>query len=390
MNGSSEPASHDRAGRRRAVAGPLAGLRVVELGSIGPGPHAAMVLADLGADVVRVERPHGGLRLHERDIIMRGRRSVAADLKTPHGQQLVLGLAERADVLVEGFRPGVTERLGVGPEQCRSRNPRLVYARITGWGQHGPLAAQPGHDLNYLSMTGVLHALGSTEKPIPPMNLVGDYGGGSMLVLVGILAALHERERSGRGQVIDAAIVDGVSLLGQVVWSARAAGDHRENRQDNLLDGGAPFYDTYRCADGRFLAVAALEPQFFTALLRGLGLDGDRLPAQYDRTGWPVLRQRFATVIADKPRDEWAEHFAQLSACVTPVLTFAEAATHPHLRGRNTLVALDQTVQAASAPRFSRTPPGPLIPPPVPGADTADVLIDWGIAGGDSAEANRR
>jgi alpha-methylacyl-CoA racemase len=360
--------------------GPLAGLKVVELAGIGPGPHAAMILADLGASVVRVDRPSGGLQLGvpgAPDPTLRGRRRVAADLKDPAGRETVLRLAERADVLLEGYRPGVTERLGVGPADCHARNPRLVYARMTGWGQDGPLAARAGHDINYISLTGVLHAIGRAgERPVPPLNLVGDFGGGSMLLVVGVLAALWEAQRSGQGQVVDAAMVDGASLLVQMVWGLRGQGRWTDGREENVLDGHAPFYDTYTCADGRHLAVGALEPQFYAALLAGLGLDGEKLPAQYDRTGWPALRARFTEVFASRSRDEWAEVFAGTDACVTPVLAFGEVPAHPHLAARGTIVERDGIPQAAPAPRFSRTPPAvpdsPNDPEPV-----EQVLADW-------------
>ena len=361
------------------MAGPLAGLKILELGSIGPGPHAAMVLADLGADVVRIDRPSGGLTLARRDFALRGRRSVAADLKTDQGRETVLQLAEKADVLVEGLRPGVTERLGVGPDECAARNPRLVYARMTGWGQYGPMATRAGHDINYISITGALHAIGAADKPVPPLNLVGDFGGGSMLLVIGILAALAERANSGKGQVVDAAMVDGVSLLSQMFWSLRSAGAWTDERANNLLDGGAPFYGTYRCADGRFVAVGSLEPQFYAELLKGLGLDDADLPKQSDRAGWPVLRERFTTAFAAKPRDEWAAIFADVDACVTPVLTFEEAASHPHLAARNTLIEVDGVVQAAPAPRFSRTPAATPTPPGESGNDNAEVFADWGV-----------
>jgi alpha-methylacyl-CoA racemase len=362
-----------------AVAGPLAGLKVVELGGIGPGPHAAMILADLGADVVRVERPSGSLKLGNRDFTLRGRRSVAADLKTEAGKETVLRLAEKADVLLEGLRPGVTERLGVGPADCQARNPRLVYARMTGWGQDGPMALMAGHDINYISLTGTLHAIGPAERPVPPLNLVGDYGGGSMLLVIGILAAITERQTSGQGQVVDTAMVDGASLLTQVFWSMRGAGGWHEDRESNLLDGGAPFYGTYRCADGGYMAVGSLEPQFYALLLKGLGLDSADLPAQMDRSGWPVLRERFTAAFASKPRDEWAAVFAGTDACVTPVLSFTEAAENPHIAARNTLIELDGITQAAPAPRFSRTPAERPSAPPVAGADTDAVFAAWGI-----------
>ena len=364
------------------MAGPLQGLRVVELAGLGPCPHAAMVLADLGADVVRVDRETGrfDLAAPERDVLLRGRRSVFADLKAPDGVALVMDLVERADVLLEGLRPGVTERLGLGPEQCLARNPRLVYGRITGWGQHGPLAARAGHDLNYLGLTGALAAIGRAEgTPVPPLNLVADFGGGSMLLLVGVLAALHERESSGAGQVVDAAMVDGVALLSQMVWSFRSTGLWSDRRQSNLLDGGAPFYDTYACADGKHVAVGALEPQFYAALLAGLGLDAADLPAQLDPAGWPVLRAAFTAAIAARTRDEWTAVFDGVDACVTPVVELSEALAEPHLSARGTYVEVDGVTQAAAAPRFSRTPAGAPVAPRVPGGDLDAVRADWGL-----------
>jgi len=341
-----------------------------------------MVLADLGADVVRVDREAGrfDLAAPERDVLLRGRRSVFADLKTPAGLELVLGLVERADVLLEGFRPGVTERLGLGPEQCHARNPRLVYGRITGWGQDGPMAPRAGHDLNYLGLTGLLSAIGREDgTPVPPVNLVADFGGGSMLLLVGVLAALNERERSGIGQVVDAAVVDGVALLGQMVWSFRSMGMWQDTRQSNLLDGGAPFYDTYACKDGKHLAVGALEPQFYAAFLAGLGLDPADLPSQLDPAGWPTLRAAFTSAIAARARAEWTAVFDGVDACVTPVVELDEALTEPHLAARGTYVSVDGVTQAAAAPRFSRTPAGPPAAPGVPGSDLEAVRADWGL-----------
>jgi len=362
------------------MTGPLDGLRVLELASLGPGPHAAMVLGDLGADVVRVDRPQPGFTLagNRPDFLLRNRRSVTADLKAEAGRDLVLRLAARADVLLEGLRPGVAERLGVGPEACHAVNPGLVYGRMTGWGQDGPLAARSGHDLNYISLTGALHAIGRAgQPPTVPLNLVGDFGGGSMFLVTGVLAALWERQRSGRGQVVDAAMVDGTSVLMQMMWAFRATGSWTDERDDNLLDGGAPFYDTYTCADGRWIAVGALEPQFYQAFLEGLGLDGEDLPAQLDRSGWPRLRARFTAAIVTRTRDEWAEVFAGTDACVTPVLSFSEVSTHPHLAARNTIIDVGGVEQAAPAPRFSRTPAGRPTPPRAPGADLEAVLTDW-------------
>ncbi len=307
--------------------GPLAGLRVVELAGLGPCPHAAMVLADLGADVVRVDRPSGRFDLSapESDVLLRGRRSVVADLKSPDGVALVLGLAEKADVLLEGFRPGVLERLGLGPEVLHGRNARLVVGRITGWGQDGPLAPRAGHDLNYLGLTGALSAIGRQgESPVPPLNLVADFGGGSMLLVVGVLAALQERTTSGRGQVVDAAMVDGVAVLSQMLWSFRAQGLWADERGTNALDGGAPFYDTYPCRDGRYVAVGAIEPQFFAALLAGLGIDGEGLPSHFDPSGWPGWRERIGAALLTRTRDEWTVVFAGTDACCTPVVELGE------------------------------------------------------------------
>ncbi len=373
--------------------GPLAGLRVIELAGIGPGPHAAMLLADLGADVVRVERPPDRQTMLQlapgaSDQLVRSRRSVVLDLKDPADRDTMLRLVERADVLVEGLRPGVTERLGVGPDDCRARNPRLVYARMTGWGQHGPLADRAGHDINSIALSGVLHAVGSAGgKPVPPLNLVADFGGGSMFLVVGVLAALWERERSGAGHVVDAAMVDGVSVLAQILWSLRALGLWSDQRGSNLLDSGAPFYDTYACADGRYVAVGALEPQFYAILLDGLGLAGQDLPGQLDQSGWPVLRERFTEVFASRSRDEWVAVFEGTDACVAPVLSFAEVPAHPHIAARGTVIEVGGVPQAAPAPRFSRTAPDRPTPPPQPGADTAAVLADWAV-GGSSRNTN--
>jgi alpha-methylacyl-CoA racemase len=363
-----------------ARSGPLAGLKVVELAGIGPGPHAAMILADLGAEVVRVDRPSGGLQLGSAeapDPTLRGRRRVAADLKDPAGRETVLRLVERADVLLEGYRPGVTERLGVGPADCHARNPRLVYGRMTGWGQDGPMAPRAGHDINYISLTGALHAIGRAgERPVPPLNLVGDFGGGSMLLVLGVMAALWEAQRSGQGQVVDAAMVDGVSLLNQMFWGFRGQKAWTDERESNLLDGHAPFYDTYTCSDGRHVAVGAIEPQFYAALLTGLGLAGADLPQQFDRDRWAETKARFAEVFASRTRDEWAAVFDGTDACVTPVLAFGEVAAHPHLAARATIVESDGVPQAAPAPRFSRTttelPARATEPEPV-----EQVLSDW-------------
>ena len=360
--------------------GPLTGLRVVELAGIGPGPHAGMILADLGADVVRVPRPHGALRLghpDDPDLLLRGRRTVEADLKDPDGREAVLRMVESADVLIEGFRPGTTERLGVGPEDCLARNPRLVYGRVTGWGQSGPLARTAGHDLNYIALTGALHAVGRAgESPVPPVNLVGDFGGGSMLLVIGVLAAVIEARASGRGQVVDAAMVDGASLLMQMVRSMLQTGQWVDERGRNITDGGAPFYDTYRCADGEYVAVGAIERKFYAELVDGLGLNGEDLPDQYDVAGWPELRQQLTDAFASRTRAEWERAFDGTDACVTPVLAVGEVAAHPHIAARGTIIEADGLHQAAPAPRFSRTPPvaGPLDSPV---CTVDEVLASW-------------
>ncbi|CLS93434.1 fatty acid-CoA racemase [Mycobacterium tuberculosis] len=293
------------------MAGPLSGLRVVELAGIGPGPHAAMILGDLGADVVRIDRPSSVDGI-SRDAMLRNRRIVTADLKSDQGLELALKLIAKADVLIEGYRPGVTERLGLGPEECAKVNDRLIYARMTGWGQTGPRSQQAGHDINYISLNGILHAIGrGDERPVPPLNLVGDFGGGSMFLLVGILAALWERQSSGKGQVVDAAMVDGSSVLIQMMWAMRATGMWTDTRGANMLDGGAPYYDTYECADGRYVAVGAIEPQFYAAMLAGLGLDAAELPPQNDRARWPELRALLTEAFASHDRDHWGRGVRQ-------------------------------------------------------------------------------
>lgn len=371
------------------MSGPLHGFRVVELAGIGPAPFAGMVLADAGADVLRIDRPgagqgkSGGVSQSAvaADVLGRGKRSVAVDLKRPEGVEAVLRLVGSADVLLEGFRPGVVERLGIGPAPCLAANPRLVYGRMTGWGQTGPLAAWAGHDIDYIALAGALAPIGPAGGlPVPPLNLVGDFGGGGMLLAFGVVAALLETAGSGRGQVVDAAMVDGAALLLAMVAGMRAAGAWSDRRADNLLDGGAPFYRTYETADGRAVAVGALEPQFYAALLEGLGLATEELPAQHDRSGWPDLDRRFAAVFRQRTRDEWAAHFAERDACVAPVLDLAEAAEHPHLAERGTYVELGGVLQPAPAPRFSETPAGMPGPPPAPGADTRVALEDWGFA----------
>ncbi|MEV5003960.1 CaiB/BaiF CoA transferase family protein [Nocardioides sp. LML1-1-1.1] len=342
------------------MSGPLDGIRVVELAGIGPGPHACMLLGDLGADVVRVERPgdRPGEGPDTSDLALRGRTIVQADLKDHDDLAQVLDLVARADVLIEGFRPGVAERLGLGPEECVARNPGLVYGRMTGFGQSGPRAQMAGHDINYISITGILDSIGPAgHKPVPPLNLVGDFGGGSMFLVVGVLAALVERRTSGRGQVIDAAMVDGASALAQMQWSFRSLGMWQAGRGVNLLDGSHPFYDTYECADGRFMAVGSLEPQFYALLIQGLGIDPSDWGDQWNRSRWASHRAELAARFKAHDRDHWVGVFDGTDACVTPVLSWDEAARDPHLAARGTIVTIDGVDQAAPAPRFSRTRP---------------------------------
>lgn len=370
--------------------GPLKGIKVVELAGIGPGPHAAMMLADLGADVVRIERPGGAGSAgpRETDLLTRGRPSVALDLKNADAVAAVLDMVAAADVLIEGMRPGAAERLGLGPEQCRARNPRLVYGRMTGWGQDGPLASTAGHDLNYIGISGSLHALGQTPtRPQFPSNLVGDFGGGSTYLVIGILAALLESRASGEGQVVDAAIVDGSAHLNAMLASMVAGGAWREERAANLLDGGMPFYDVYETADGRHMAVGALEPQFYDELVTRLGLAGD-LPDRYDVSRHDQLRAALATRFRERTQAEWAEVFEGSDACCTPILPLTEAAEHPHLRARGTYVTRDGILQPAPAPRFSRTAPTLTTGPSAPGGHTRAALEAWGVPNVDALIAS--
>ncbi len=339
--------------------GPLSAIRVIEFAGIGPGPHAAMMLADLGADVVRVQRP-GSLPAEGRnaDALLRGRRVVEANLKDPADRETILGLIAKADVVIEGFRPGVMERLGFGPDDLESVNPGLVYGRMTGWGQEGPRANLAGHDINYISLTGMLHAIGrKDDRPVPPLNLAGDFGGGSMFLVMGVLAALLERQSSGRGQVVDAAMVDGASVLGQMMWAFRGTGLWSDVRGVNMLDTGAPYYEVYETSDGKYMAVGAIEPQFYAELLNGLGLDGADLPEQNDIANWGKLKEVFTETFKSRTRDEWTKIFDDTDACTSPVLTFAEAPEDPHMSARSNLVEIDGVMQAQVAPRFSRTQP---------------------------------
>ncbi len=365
----------------RVGEGPLAGLKVVELAGIGPGPYAAMLLADMGAEVIRVERPgrQGSAVPPEQDVLRRNRRSVVLDLRQPRGVETVLRLVAQADVLLEGFRPGVTERLGLGPDDCWAVNPSLVYGRMTGWGQHGPLAAAAGHDIGYIAITGALHAVGRAGgPPVPPLNLVGDFGGGSTFLVMGVLAACWEADRSGRGQVVDAAIVDGASSLTGLLHGMMAGGLWRDQRGVNMLDGGVPWYDTYETSDGRWMAVGALEPQFYAELVQILELDPD-VADRSDRQRWPDIRRALTAAFATRTQVEWSDVFEGTDACVAPVLSLREAADHPHLAKRSTFVEVGGVVQPAPAPRFSRTTSAVPEAPPAIGRDTREVLVAWGV-----------
>jgi alpha-methylacyl-CoA racemase len=364
--------------------GALSDVRVIEIAGIGPGPFAAMMLSDMGADVVRVDRAQSvelGFDPGWMEVLNRGRRSIGIDLKHPDGVETLLRMVEQADALIEGFRPGVAERLGIGPEACRARNPRLVYGRMTGWGQEGPYSQAAGHDINYISLAGALAHFGRAgSKPTPPMNIVGDFGGGGMLLAFGLVCAVLEARSSGEGQVVDAAMVDGSAALMAMTWGLRAMGVFdEENLGGNVLDTGAPFYDTYETADGKFVSVGALERQFFAELVERLGLSNEDLPAQMDRSGWPVLRERFTEVFKSKTRDEWREILEHTDACFAPVLTMSEATEHPHIRARDTVVELEGVQQPAPAPRFSRTPGAITRRAAQPGQHTDQALADWGF-----------
>jgi alpha-methylacyl-CoA racemase len=371
------------------MSGPLTGLRVIELASIGPGPMCAMLLADQGADVIRIDRvePSGlGVALEPRfDITLRSRRTIALDLKQDAGREAVLRLAAQADVLIEGWRPGVAERLGIGPDACAERNPALVYGRMTGYGQSGPMAQAAGHDINYISLIGALHAIGpSGGKPVAPLNLVGDYGGGALYLAFGIMAAVFERQRSGRGQVVDAAMVDGASSLMSIFHGMVASGRwDAAQRGANLLDGGAPFYDTYAAGDGRYVSVGALEPKFFAEFAQRIGLDERFIKTQYDRRTWPEMRAAIAARLATRSRDEWCRELADSDACVAPVLTLPEAAEHPHAKARDAFVDVAGVTQAAPAPRFSRSLAAAPRVAREPGSDGEAVLLEAGFTRGE-------
>jgi alpha-methylacyl-CoA racemase len=368
--------------------GPLTGIKIIELAGIGPSPYAAMMLADAGAQVLRLDRAAPGAperaAASDRasfDLLGRSRPSVGIDLKRPEAVALVLQLVAQADGVIEGFRPGVAERLGLGPEECRARNRALVYGRMTGWGQEGPLASSAGHDIDYIAIGGALWSFGRADSiPVPPLNLVGDFGGGGMLLAFGMVAALLEAARSGEGQVVDAAMVDGAASLMTMVYAFHAAGVWNEERGTNILDTGAPYYEVYETADGKYFAVGGIEAKFYAELLEGMGLaDDPAFRAQNDRAQWPAMKERFAEVFATKTRDEWNEIFDGTDACAVPVLSPWEAPLHPHNQARDTFVDVEGVVQPAPAPRFSRTPSSISRPPPFPGADTVSGLTEWGI-----------
>lgn len=371
------------------MAGPLAGVRVIEMVGIGPCPFAAMMLADMGAEVIRIDRKAGassgadtpypvlGTR---HDVMARGRRSLALDLKNAAGRCATMKLIERADVLLEGFRPGVMERLGLGPDDCLERNPTLVYGRVTGWGQTGPLAQAAGHDINYIALSGMLYSTGRADSPPPPpLNLVGDFGGGGMMLAFGVVCAVLEARKSGQGQVVDAAMTDGAALLGAMMYGLRSAGGWSGQREGNLLDGGAPFYDTYACADGKFISIGAIEPQFFATLLKLTGQVDPLFTKRWNKAHWPELQERFAELFLTKTRDEWCRLLEGTEVCFAPVLDLEEAPRHPHNAARRTFVEIDGVTQPAPAPRFSRTATATPGAPSSPGADSEAILADWGF-----------
>lgn len=364
--------------------GPLDGVKVVELAGIGPAPMCAMLLAELGAEVLRVDRlQSAGLGIglpHRLDLLLRSRRSVAVDLKRPEGVGVVRRLVEQADALIEGFRPGVVERLGIGPADCAAWNPRLVYGRITGWGQSGPLAQAAGHDLNYIALTGALHSIGRAgQRPTPPLNLVADFGGGALYLALGLLAAMLEVRRSGRGQTVDAAMIDGAASLMTSAYALRAAGVTDDARGTNILDSGAHYYEVYETSDGKYVSLAPLEPKFYARFLELVGLTEAELPQADDRRAWPRLKAQLAALFRTKTRDEWCRILEGTDACFAPVLDMGEAHDHPHNRARATFVERDGVTQPAAAPRFSRTPAEIKGPPAAPGEHTKQALADWGF-----------
>ena len=362
--------------------GPLKGFKIIELAGIGPGPFCGMMLADMGAEVIRVERVGAAQATHApKDVLTRNRRSIAVDLKSREGVEAVLRLVEKADGLIEGFRPGVTERLGLGPQDCQGRNPRLVYGRMTGWGQEGPMAQAAGHDINYISLAGALHAIGRNgERPVPPLNLVGDFGGGGMLLAYGMVCGILEVTKSNRGQVIDAAMVDGTAALMAMFYSMSASGVFDTQRGTNMLDGGAHFYDTYETADGEYISIGSIEPQFYALLMEKAGLDTDYFQPQMDRGRWGELKAKLTEVFRTKTQAQWCEIMEGSDVCFAPVLNLIDAADHPHNKARNSYQTVAGMLQQSPAPRFSRTPAADIAPPRVPGEDTAAVLADYGLS----------
>jgi alpha-methylacyl-CoA racemase len=377
------------------MAGPLAGYKIIEIAGIGPGPFAAMLLSDMGAEVIRVDRAQAvrgpAPDTPAGDLMLRGRKNIALDLKSPDGVEALMQLVEHADALIEGFRPGVMERLGVGPDACLARNPRLVFGRMTGWGQEGMYAQAAGHDINYISLAGSLaHFARAGEAPVPPLNMVGDFGGGGMFLAYGVVCALLEAQKSGKGQVVDTAMVDGAAVLMTMFWSFKSMGIFNENAPGtNLLDTGAHFYDVFECKDGKYVSLGSIEPQFYAELLQRTGLDGDpEFAKQMDQSKWPVLKERLREVMKQKTRDEWCAEMEATDVCFAPVLTMSEAAAHPHNMERKTFVELNGKTQPAPAPRFSRTVPSVDSAPAHPGQHTAEVLKAWGVTNVDALLAN--
>lgn len=365
--------------------GPLSGLKIIEFAGIGPGPFCGMLLSDLGADVIRIDRKGSG-RSSPADITARGRRSVALDLKNPEAIETCLKLMETADGIIEGFRPGVMERLGLGPDVALKRNPKLVYGRMTGWGQFGPYAKAAGHDMNYIAITGALHAIGTEDKPIPPLNLVGDFGGGALYLAFGLLAGVIHARASGEGQVIDCAMSDGAASLMAMFYGFKAGGMWKEQRRSNLLDGGAHFYDTYQCADGKWISIGSIEPQFYALLLEKTGITDPAFQAQMDRDAWPELKAKLADVLKQKTQAEWCAIMDATDICFAPILDLDEAPKHAHNVARETFVTVEGVIQPAPAPRFSATPGKIQGPPPKIGADNAAALGDWGFSDADVAK----
>ena len=365
------------------MSGPLSGFKIIEMAGIGPGPFCGMMLSDLGAEILRIDRADKVRpdATPNKELLARGRKSVGVNLKTPEGVELVLRLLEGADGLIEGYRPGVMERLGLGPDTCIARSPRLVYGRMTGWGQDGPMAQAAGHDINYIALAGALEPIGRRgEAPVPPLNLVGDFGGGGMLLAYGMVCGMLETSRSGKGQVVDAAMVDGAASLMSIINGMRQIGFWQEERGTNLLDTGAFYYDVYECKDGKYISIGALEPQFYAIMLEKFGLTADDFPNQHDRAQWPAAKEKIAGIWRSKTRAEWCEIFEGSDACFAPVLSMSEAPEHPHMQARKTFVERDGLVQAAPSPRFSRTP-GEIQGPPVnPGEHTRDALQSWGLS----------